>query len=65
MPQEMMPLVYEHILASEYGWDEEKIAKLDYSKALEHVQMCLTRENLRREFEMEIAGIKLQKKGIM
>lgn len=62
MPEEYLTLVYEHVLAYAYGWTPDIISNLDYGLAMAHVQMCLVRSGIDREYEAQLAGAKMQKK---
>jgi len=48
--------VYEHILAYTYKWNLEYIRSLDYYDFNAHLRMCLTREEIEKEFSIALVG---------
>ncbi len=53
---ELSLYVYEHILASHYGWALEAIRALDLQDFYAHLRICMEREAVRNEFKAMLAG---------
>lgn len=53
---ELSLYVYEHILASHYGWALENIRSLDLQDFYAHLRICMERESVRNEFKAMLAG---------
>ncbi len=52
--------IYEHLIAKHYGWDEDKIRGLDYYDFQAHLRISMVREQIDREFRMNLAGIRTE-----
>lgn len=55
-PHELSLYVYEHILASHYGWALDAIRALDLQDFYAHLRICMEREAVRNEFQAMLAG---------
>ena len=53
---ELSLYVYEHILASHYGWALEAIRSLDLQDFYAHLRICMAREAVKNEFQAMLAG---------
>ncbi len=51
-----MPYIYESVIASNYGWDLDKIRALDLIDFHVHLRICLVKENVDREFQASLVG---------
>lgn len=49
-------MIYEHIIASEYGWDLETIRKTSKKDIENHVSACLAKRIVDRKFQTQLAG---------
>ena len=48
--------VYEHVLASHYGWELDKIREMDLQDFYAHLRICMAREAVKNEFQAMLAG---------
>lgn len=48
--------VYEHVLASHYGWELDKIRDMDLQDFYAHLRICMAREAVKNEFQAMLAG---------
>lgn len=48
--------VYEHIVASHYGWELESIRNMDLQDFYAHLRVCMERESVQNEFQAMLAG---------
>lgn len=53
---ELSLYVYEHIIASHYGWALDAIRSLDLQDFYAHLRICMERESVRNEFKAMLAG---------
>lgn len=51
-------VIYEHIIASTYGWDLDTIRKAREKDIREHVAACLAKRLVDKEYEAQLAGAK-------
>ncbi|MHA2279294.1 MAG: hypothetical protein ACXAC5_00175 [Promethearchaeota archaeon] len=58
-PNELPMWVYEHVLASHYGWSLTEIRQMDLHDFFVHLRICLVREDVEREFKVKLAGASL------
>lgn len=48
--------VYEHIIASHYGWELDSIRGMDLQDFYAHLRICMAREAVKNEFQAMLAG---------
>ena len=53
---ELSQYVYEHIIASHYGWELDNIRKMDLQDFHAHLRICMERDSVRNEFQAILAG---------
>ena len=53
--------IHEHVIAKSYHWSLEDIRNMDYYDFQVHLQLCLVRDNLDKEFALHVAGHKKPK----
>lgn len=53
---ELSLYVYEHIIASHYGWELDSIRGMDLQDFYAHLRICMAREAVKNEFQAMLAG---------
>jgi len=52
------PCVYESMLAERYGWTPEVMEEMDYVEFQSHLRVCVSREEVEKDFQLTLAGAK-------
>lgn len=50
--------LYEHIICRHYSWSLDAVRAMNMHDFKTHLEICLVREDIEREFQMALVGVK-------